>query len=221
MQETAHYLKEELYDLIKKDSKIFEFLQRGSLDGIWYWGLKTEKDEWMSPRFWEVLGYDPKEKAHLASEWMDLIDPDDLKVEHKNFSKHCADPDHSFDQIVRYRHGDGSTGWVRCRGIAIRNEAGEPVRLRGAHTDLTQLKRVEAKLHARTLELEAALQRIQSLESLLPICAWCKNIRDNDNRWHQMECYISDRTGTMFTHAVCPDCQAEVENSDNPHLGCA
>ena len=210
MQDSEHYLKRELYDLIRKDSSIFEFLQRGSLDGIWYWNLEMPEDEWMSPGFWELLGYDPEEKEHLASEWKDLIDPDDLKMALENFSKHCADPAHPYDQIVRYRHGDGSTVWVRCRGIAIRKEAGKPVRLLGAHTDLTQLKRTEEQLRTKTIALEAALKRIGSLESILPICAWCKKIRDADDHWQPMETYVSGRTGTMFSHGMCPDCEKDV-----------
>ena len=102
-----NYLKKELYDLIKKDSSIFEFLQDGSLDGIWYWDLENPENEWMSPRFWMTLGYDPMDKEHKASEWQDLINRDDLQVALENFREHCDDPEVSYDQNVRYRHKDG------------------------------------------------------------------------------------------------------------------
>ena len=82
---------------------------RRSLDGIWYWDLETQEDEWMSPRFWVTLGHDPPERKHLAPEWQDLIDPDDLQIAIDNFTKHCADPNHPYDQVVRYRHRDGCT----------------------------------------------------------------------------------------------------------------
>lgn len=52
----GHYLKKELYDLIKNDESIFDFLQSGSLDGIWYWDLENPAEEWMSQRFWTTLG---------------------------------------------------------------------------------------------------------------------------------------------------------------------
>lgn len=142
----SHYLKEELYSLIGTDPSIFEFLQSGSLDGLWYWDLENPENEWMNARFWEILGYDPKEKKHLASEWQDLIDPDDLKVALENFNKHCEDPTHPYDQIVRYRHKNGKTIWVRCRGIAIRDKQGKPIRMLGAHNDLTELKELEEHL---------------------------------------------------------------------------
>ena len=141
-----HYLKRELYDLIRSDPAVFEFLQAGSLDGIWFWDLEHPEIEWNSPRFWEVFGYSPSEKQHLAREWQDIIQPDDLKVALDNFKKHCADPAHPYDQLVRYRHKNGSTVWVRCRGIAIRDTTGRPVRMLGAHNDVTELKRAEEEL---------------------------------------------------------------------------
>ncbi len=142
----SNYLKKELYELVQSDAAIFDFLQNGSLDGIWYWDLENPENEWMSPRLWEVLGHDPKDKKHLASEWQDLINPEDLKMALDNFEKHCVDPEHPYDQVVRYRHSDGSTVWVRCRGIAIRDKSGKPIRLLGAHTELTRQKRTEEEL---------------------------------------------------------------------------
>ncbi len=143
-----HYLEQELNELLKTDSSIFRFLQEGSLDGIWYWDLEAPEHEWMSPKFWQVFGFDPVKKKHLASEWQHLINPDDLEVALKNFRAHCADPNHPYDQVVRYTHKDGSTVWVRCRGIAVRNGAGKPIRMLGAHTDITELKRAEEELTA-------------------------------------------------------------------------
>ena len=86
----------------------------------------------------------------MASEWQDIINQDDLKIALDNFVKHCEDVTHPYDQIVRYRHKDGSTVWVRCRGIAIRDETGKPIRMLGAHTDLTKLKRTEEELLSKS-----------------------------------------------------------------------
>jgi len=108
----------------------------------------------MSPRFWEVLGFDPKKKKHLAKEWRDLINQEDLKVALDNFNKHCKDPRHKYDQVVRYRHKDGSTIWIRCRGLAIRDKKGNPIRMLGAHTEITFLKQTEEKLKEKITELE-------------------------------------------------------------------
>ncbi len=212
-----HYLKNELYELIRTDPTIFEFLQQGSLDGIWYWDLIEMENEWMSPRFWEHMGYDPKEREHLASEWQDLIHPDDLKTALGNFEAHCADPTHPYDQIVRYRHQDGSTVWVRCRGVVIRDDDGKPKRMLGAHTDVTQQKLMEEELRGKTEELEEvnekllnALANVKTLRGLIPICASCKSIRDDKGYWKRIESYVSQHSEADFTHSICPACDEKL-----------
>jgi sigma-B regulation protein RsbU (phosphoserine phosphatase) len=48
--------------------------------------------------------------------------------------------------------------------------------------------------------------QVRQLEELLPICSYCKKIRDDQNYWQQMESFINERTGSEFSHSVCPDC---------------
>ncbi len=52
--------------------------------------------------------------------------------------------------------------------------------------------------------------QVRQLEELLPICSYCKKIRDDRNYWQQMEGYINERTGSEFSHSVCPDCYTSV-----------
>ena len=52
--------------------------------------------------------------------------------------------------------------------------------------------------------------QVRQLEELLPICSYCKKIRDDGNYWQQMESYINERTGSEFSHSVCPDCLSSV-----------
>jgi CheY-like chemotaxis protein len=52
--------------------------------------------------------------------------------------------------------------------------------------------------------------QVRQLEKLLPICSYCKKIRDDQNYWQQLEGYIGERTGTDFSHSVCPDCYQRV-----------
>jgi len=158
-----HYLQKELYALIKKDNTIFDFIQEAALDGMWYWDLEESENEWMSPRFWEVLGYDPKEKLHLVSQWQELIFPEDLDIAISNFHKHCEDPNYPYDQIVRYRHKTGKIIYIRCRGIIIKNGQGKPTRMIGAHNDYTLIMENKVKLDAI---LNSSLDGIMTFDSL-------------------------------------------------------
>jgi sigma-B regulation protein RsbU (phosphoserine phosphatase) len=66
----------------------------------------------------------------------------------------------------------------------------------------TRLRVAERILHYTT--------QVRQLEELLPICSYCKKIRDDQNYWQQMEGYINERTGSEFSHSVCPDCYTRV-----------
>lgn len=160
-RDERHYLERELDELVK-DNDIWQFIRQGSLDGIWYWDLEFPENEWMSPEFWELFGIDPTTKTHDPAEWQDLIHPDDLATATENFHAHCNDPDHPYDQIVRYRHADGSTVWVRCRGLAIRDDSGRAIRMLGAHNDVTALKLAEEKA---TDASDAALHANEELQA--------------------------------------------------------
>jgi len=157
-----HYLEAELDALFQKDPETWRFVRQGSLDGVWYWDLEQPDKEWMSPEMWALFGIDPATKRHDPAEWQDIIFQEDLKFALENFEKHCADPDHRYDQVVRYRHADGSTVWVRCRGIAIRDETGKPIRMLGAHNDITAAKRAEEQANVALRETAAANDELRS-----------------------------------------------------------
>ena len=72
---------------------------------------------------------------------------------------------------------------------------------------------VLAELWTRLRVAERILKyttQVRQLEEMLPICSYCKKIRDDRNYWQQIEGYISDRTGSDFSHSVCPDCYQAV-----------
>jgi DNA-binding response OmpR family regulator len=61
-------------------------------------------------------------------------------------------------------------------------------------------------LRQRVEELEQAVNRVNTLQGLLPICSFCKKIRDDQNYWTEVESYVSKASGAEFSHGVCPDC---------------
>ena len=68
---------------------------------------------------------------------------------------------------------------------------------------------LQRTLAARVEELEAALSREKHLQGLLPICCYCKKIRDDSNYWHQVESYVTQHANVHFSHSVCPECTAQ------------
>lgn len=68
-------------------------------------------------------------------------------------------------------------------------------------------QRLITKQHNTIQLLNEALSTVKTLSGLLPICAWCKKIRDDKGYWKSVEKYISTHTGAEFTHGICPECK--------------
>jgi CheY-like chemotaxis protein len=72
-----------------------------------------------------------------------------------------------------------------------------------------RIVQLQAALSERVRELEAALAQVKQLQGLLPICSYCKRIRDDENYWEQVELYIGKHSGAQFSHGICPACFEE------------
>lgn len=73
----------------------------------------------------------------------------------------------------------------------------------------------EASLREQAKKLAAALERVQTLRGLLPICAWCKKIRDDKGYWTQVETYITGHSAAEFTHCICPSCYTKTMKDED------
>jgi phosphoserine phosphatase RsbU/P len=69
---------------------------------------------------------------------------------------------------------------------------------------------LQERLAQRVAELQDALANVKQLNGLLPMCAYCKRIRNDENYWQQVESYIADRTQAEFSHGICPACLEKV-----------
>lgn len=67
-------------------------------------------------------------------------------------------------------------------------------------------KRREKELEIQNQKLEKALSEIRTLQGLLPICSYCKKIRDVEGLWHQLESYLMSHSDVQFTHGICQEC---------------
>jgi phosphoserine phosphatase RsbU/P len=73
---------------------------------------------------------------------------------------------------------------------------------------------LQQRLADRVLALEDSLQQVKLLQGLLPICSYCKKVRDDGNYWHQVEQYIAERSEAQFSHSICPGCWIEKVKPD-------
>ena len=80
----------------------------------------------------------------------------------------------------------------------------------GAILDITERKNAEAQKEELILELREALDKVKLLSGFLPICASCKNIRDDQGYWNQIETYIHEHSEVEFSHSICPKCAQKI-----------
>lgn len=136
-----HYLKQELYELIRQDIQLFDFIQEAAPDGMWYRDLEQPDHEWKNPGFWKTLGYDPDSMPHRRDSLKSIIFEQDLDESEKRIRFCMQDSDtRDYEQIIRYHHKQGHTVRIRCRAKLIRNDDGKAVRLLGGHYDITEQK---------------------------------------------------------------------------------
>jgi len=93
----------------------------------------------------------------------------------------------------------------------IRIHKGEPIKKNHIYTigiarDVSEQKKLLREKEQLITDLKEALAEVKQLSGLLPICASCKKIRDDQGYWNQIESYIEKRSEAQFSHSVCPDC---------------
>lgn len=75
---------------------------------------------------------------------------------------------------------------------------------------------LEERCSHRIADLEKALDQVRQLQRLLPICMYCKKVRDDGNYWQEIDAYIHTHTGTDFSHGICPSCMESLLNRESP-----
>jgi sigma-B regulation protein RsbU (phosphoserine phosphatase) len=77
---------------------------------------------------------------------------------------------------------------------------------------------LQERLSNKVAELQATIDKVRQLRGMLPICSYCKRIRNDQNYWERVEVYFSEHTDAKFTHGICPPClevaKAEFDRSD-------
>jgi len=101
---------------------------------------------------------------------------------------------------------DGSTFPVEISSVVFHDPHGEPktcIIIR----DISRRKATEAEHAGLIQQLRDALGKVKTLTGLLPLCASCRQIRDEHGIWHSLETYIRKNTAAKFSHGICPDCR--------------
>jgi PAS domain S-box-containing protein len=110
----------------------------------------------------------------------------------------------------RYLRKDGSVVWAYLTAAAVPNRDGEPEFGLAMIEDISEWKKYEQEREQIISQLQNALASVKTLSGLLPMCAWCKKIRDERGAWSDVEVYVQQRSDADFTHGICPECQDKI-----------
>jgi two-component system, sensor histidine kinase and response regulator len=144
---------------LRQSEERFALAMAGANDGIWDWDLKTDYI-YLSPRWKNMLGYTDLELPNHIESLYQILHPDDATRVRQVLHHYLTGKVLSYEVEFRAQHKDSSWRWILARGIALWSEkTGQPYRMVGAHTDITQRKQAETALQ-QMVEREQAIARI-------------------------------------------------------------
>jgi PAS domain S-box-containing protein len=153
----------------------------------------------LNPAWERTLGFTREEL--MSRPFIEFVHPDDRERTLKqNAEVRGGGQALAFEN--RYLCKDGSYRWFRW------NAASDSPRqvIYSVARDITASKKAEEEREQLVRELQAALAEVKTLQAILPICSYCRKIRDDGNYWHTVEDYISEHTSSLFSHSICPSC---------------
>ncbi len=158
----------------------------------------------------EILGY--REEEIIGKNWFENFLPERVRDEIKKvfgriMSGDVAPVSYMENPILTKEGEERLMAWYNT---FLRNENGEAYAALSSGEDITERKKWEQEREALIEKLESALGQVKVLKGLLPICASCKKIRNDQGYWVQIESYIREHADVDFSHGLCPECRKKL-----------
>lgn len=195
--------------IIKKGEERFELALRGADLGLWDCEIKTGT-MYFSQRWAEILGYSREElQPHIAT-WENLIHPDDRAEVMNNMNKCYNGLGTTCQGEYRMQSKVGKWVWVYASGRVMEwDEEKRPLRMLGTTLDITERKAWEKARENMIAKLQEALENVKTLKGLVPVCAWCHKVRDDQGYWQELTTFIHEHTEADISHGICPECSGK------------
>jgi PAS domain S-box-containing protein len=150
---SGRHARKRTEDALRESEERWQFALEGSGDGVWDHDIATGR-EYYSEQWGRMLGYEPHEIEDSHGAWKAMVHPDDRDRVMEEVQRHLRGEIPIYLSEFRIVCRDGSFKWVLSRGkVMARNERGEPLRVVGTHSDITEQKRLEEQLrHAQKME---------------------------------------------------------------------
>jgi len=142
---------------LRESQARYKLIAEGSNDGLWDYDLQTNQ-VYYSPRWKRALGFEDDEFPNTSDEWFKRVHHEDSNQATEAFQAYVEGLRPVFELEYRILHKDGTYRWMLSRGACLRDANGQPCRLAGSHTDITERKQAESALRENAEMLRLLLK---------------------------------------------------------------
>lgn len=132
--------------------------------------------------------------------------PPDLYEKHKKLIMQALQSGNPVEWEDQHKFEEDRITYIHGIYTPLYDQKGSVWGISAFGLDISKRKRVELEKEALIDKLQSALNEVKTLRGILPICASCKKIRDDQGYWNQIESYIREHSEAEFTHGICPEC---------------
>ena len=196
---------EKAQEALRRSEERFRALIENSSDAVVLTDSKGMLT-YCTPSLVRLLGY--TEEESLGRNAFEFVHAEDHALTKKTFAELLRSQGKVITIQTRVRHKDGPWRWVESVCMNLLDKPGVQAVVANFR-DITERKEAEGEREKLIRELQSALAQVTTLSGLLPICAWCKKIRDDEGYWQDVEGYLRKHSQVDFSHGICPDCVAK------------
>jgi PAS domain S-box-containing protein len=202
---TSRKLAEEA---LQNSEEKYKLLAEHSADIIYKLNIESEQYTYISPSIKRVLGYTVEEV--LALKPQDTVTPESYIYQRDRLIEAIANHQMAPEILeLEAVHKDGHTLPVEIHANFILDEQGSPVEILGVVRDISKQKQMKEEREKLIEHLQEALKEIKTLRGILPVCSFCKRVRDDQGFWEQVDVYLQRHSLADISHSICPKCAKE------------
>jgi len=197
------------HDTLKKSEEQYRNIVERATEGIII--IDQEKLAFANSYFAEMVGYDLKDI--LGTEVINLLKKDQHEMVRAIYNKRMKGEKSPETYETIFVNSEGTDIYVEINAglVSINDKPMDFVFVR----NISKRKKYEKMVEERNQQLEKALKDIETIRGIVPICAKCKSIRDDEGYWHELEQYIEKHSLAEFSHGLCKSCADELYGDED------
>lgn len=190
---------------LRISEEILKNAERIAHVGSWHLDINRNHLIW-SDEVYRIFGVTPQKFKPTYEAFLNTVHPDDRKLVDRTYNESIQSKT-PYEVIHRILRPDGEMRIVQERSENLLDASGKTIHSIGMVHDITDLKNAETVREKLIDKLQKTLSEVKTLRGILPICSFCKKIRDDSGYWDRVDIYIMQHTEADFSHSVCPDCR--------------